>query len=214
MNEPQKKSGRGCLFYGGIVAAVLFVAVVLAAYMGYRYFKNLLVQYTDPSPMTLPALQMSAEDAQRARDRIHAYFKAVEEGKANEPLTVTADEINALIQADPNRGLKDHVYVSLEDNKFKAQVSVPADRIIRGLKGRYFNGSGTFAVSLRNGRLQVAPEELIAKGKPLPENFMRSFRGQNLAEEYQTDPEAKQTLEKLESIQIGDGKVTIVPKKH
>jgi hypothetical protein len=213
MDEPQKKSGRGCLFYAGIVAVVIFAAVLLAAYMGYRYFRNLLTQYTDPAPITLPVVQMSAEDAQRARDRIQNFLRAVDEGKANEPLTITADEMNAVIQTDPKLDLKGHFYVSLEQNRVNAQVSVPAEWLLRGLRGRYFNGSGTFAVSLRDGTLRVEPEALTAKGKPVPGNFMRNIRGQNMAQKYQADPKTRQTLEKLESIEIDDGKLTITPKK-
>ncbi len=213
MNEPQKKTGRGCLFYGGIVAAVLFLAVILGVYFTYRSLQNLIAQYTDTTPMTLPVVQMSAEDAKHAQDRMQSFFQAVDDGKATQPLTVTADELNAVIETDPNLGLKGHFYVTLEENTIKAQVSMPADRLgIKALRGRYFNGSGTFAVSFHEGSLRVTTETLAAKGKTLPENFMRGFRGQNLAEQYEQDVKVRSTLDKLEAIQVGDGKVTFTPK--
>ena len=213
MDQPPKKARRGCLFYGGIVLAVLCLALLIAGYMGYRYARHLIEEYTDTAPVTLPVVQMSADNIKQTRERIDSFFKAVDAGKATGPLTITTDEANALIQNDTELGMKGQVYVTLEEDRVNAQVSIPVERLgLRMLQGRYFNGTGSFSVSFENGTLRVSPESLSTKGRPLPENVMRNLRAQNLAEKYENRPDVRPTLEKLQSIKIADGKITIVPK--
>ena len=128
-------------------------------------------------------------------------------------LALSGDELNALILTDPNlRALKGQLYVSIEDNQVKGQLSVPTARVGLGVfRHRYLNGSGTFNVSLTNGTLYVSAQNLSVKGKPIPEKYMQQVRRQNLAQSFNDDPKISVGLNKLQSIEVKDGKLVIVP---
>ena len=73
--------------------------------------------------------------------------------------------------------MKGKVYVGLDGNKVKAQVSLPLGQT--GLpfsRNRYLNGDATLDVSLRNGMLGVYLEQINVKGKPLPSVYVQKLR--------------------------------------
>src|SRR5262245_10543516 len=142
MNEEKPKSGRGCLLYGGIAAGVLFLIILLAVLMVVRTAKRYINEYTDATPLPMPTVQTTDEEVSRVRERISKFREAVQSGKTVEPLIQTSDEANAMIAKDPElKGLQGHFYVTFEEGKVQAQVSIPADRSGLPLKGRYVNGT-------------------------------------------------------------------------
>jgi hypothetical protein len=213
--EQGKKPGRGCLFYGGIVGAIILAVLILAAYLGYRYARHLVDQFTDTSPAPMPTMRISSEELKQVQERIDRFSKVVSEGKADEPLVITGDEVNALIMSDTGaEKIRGHLYVTLEGNQVKAQISIPAEMVgLRPLRGRFINGTGEFKVSLHDGKFEFIAESLSAKGQPLPENVMRHIRAQNLASQFNEDPDFASAISKLQDIQVRDGKLIIVPKK-
>jgi len=215
MNE-QKKSGRGCLFWGGIIAGALLLMVCLAMFIGYRFAKGLVNEFTDAEPMALPTVNMSAEEVSRLRNRVSEFSRAVDENRPVQPLVVTTDEINALIATEPDAAqFRNHVYVMIEGDQVKGQVSIPAERFgFKPLRGRYLNATATLNVSLADGLLRVNADALTVKGKPLPDSFMQHVRVENFAQEFNQDPKYKPALDKLETIQVKDGKLIITPKKN
>ncbi len=208
--EPEKKHRRGCLFYGCLGTFVLLLVAVLAGYLGFR---AAVERFTDSKPLPLPETRLSAAEMQQLQERIANFSRAVNEHKYTDPLTLTADDVNALIQKDPDWAfLKNELYITFEGNRVQARISVPAEKLgSQRLRGRYLNATGTFAVSLRDGVLQVNAEALAAKGRPVPENFMRHIRGRNFALGF-TNSESNAALDKLRDIAIQDGKLVIVPK--
>jgi hypothetical protein len=215
MNE-QKKSGRGCLFWGGIIAAVLFLMVLLTVYAGYRFAKNMIAEWTDTKPLPAPALHLSGTEITNLQQRLHRFDVAMKSNKPVEPLSLSADEINSLIanevKSNPSPA---RLYFSFNSNQVQAQLSLPTDGIgVKMLRGRYFNGSGEFAVSLQDGRLNVNVKSLSVKGRPLPENFMVQIRTQNFADGWTNDPNFNQAMAKLEEIKIEDGRLIVIPKPY
>lgn len=211
--RPHKKSGGfpwlliGCL--GGIAALVfLVVAGILVARM---VVTGLLENYTDTTPIELPTTEMSEEEYAALQERVDSFFDAVEAGTAMEPLELSADDINALIQNDPNwKQLKGRVHISIEEDLVTGDVSMPLDMF--GLEGRYANGSSTFSIFLRNGTLYVHLDSLTVKGNTVPEEFMAEMRNENLAKDYARDPEVREWLNRFESIDVEDGIIRITPK--
>jgi len=215
MMPAEKPRRRGCLFWGGIVAAILFLFALLAGYAGYRYIRYLVYEYTDTKPLEMPAVQLSDSEITNLQQRVDSFDKAIKEGKAVEPLVLTADEINALIASNNKTNSQSPVrlYFSFNENRVQAQLSLPTDGLgLRMLKGRYFNGSGDFAVSLHDGRLMLNVKSLAVKGKPLPEQFMQPLRGQNFADGWTNNPDFDQTVAKLQEVKIEDGKLIVIPK--
>jgi hypothetical protein len=216
MNEQKPKSGRGCLLWGGIAAGVLFLIILLAAVTLVRTVKKALNEYTDATPLTLPTAQATDEEVSRVRERISKFREAMQSGKTVEPLIVTTDEANALIAKDPElKGLQGHFYLTFDEGKVQAQMSLPADQLgIKLLKGRYLNGTGEFKVSLRDGTLWVSPESMAtSKGKTFPENAMQGLRAANFAANYTNNPDFNAAMAKVEDIQVKPGKLIIIPKK-
>jgi hypothetical protein len=209
---PVIKRRRGCFFYGCLTTLFLVLVFMVAGYLGFRYAVS---RFTDSKPLPLPAVvELSPEETRQLRERITGFGTAVDHNQPTAPLTLTTDEANALIQSDPDWAfLKGQLYVSFVSNQFKAQISFPAEKLgSKRLRGRYLNASGTFRVSLHDGQLQVSADELSAKGEPVPENVMRHIRSHNFAASF-TNAQVNAVLNRLQEVDIRDGKLVIVPKQ-
>lgn len=216
MNDQPPKPRRGCFFYGCITGVVLLVIVLGALLVGLHYVKKMVNSFTDTKPMELPTLQMSKAEIDQVKQRFEAFQQAVREQRATKPLVLTADDINALIVSGTEpQTLKGKVYVSLEGDQVKGEVSVPLQEVgLRMFKGRYLNGSATFNVGFHDGVLIVTPNTLIVKGAPVPDVYMQEIRKQNFAASLTNDPAAVAVLKGLQDVQVKEGKVEIVPKEQ
>jgi hypothetical protein len=209
--EPPAKKQHGCFFYGCIIAIVLLVLGLILfgalAYMGYYYYSKMLQEWTATAPVEIQTVTLSSDEQKALDDRVAAFKKALDDGQ-NAELVLTADDINALIAEHPD--LKGRVYVSLNGDEISAKVSVPLDKTpFPGTKGRYFNGSGTFKASVEDGDLVVYAVDLEANGKKLPPEIKAQLAKENLAKNFNADPDTYKYIRKFESIKIKDGKVHI-----
>ena len=184
--------------------------MAVLAVVAIRFFKNQVNAYTDSQPMKLPRVEMTDAEYQQLDQRVKAFGDAMEKGKPAEPLILAERDINALIVKAANlKELADKVYVAVNGNEVKGQVSIPLSRLGWLGKGRYLNGEATFNVSLENGVLMVTAREIKVKGKPLPESFMGPLRRENLAKEAYKDPKNAEAIRKLDSIQVQESQVLI-----
>jgi hypothetical protein len=208
------KPSRGCFFYGCISGAVLLVILLGGLLLGLHYMKRMVLRYTDTKPVELPTVQMSQAEMAQAKERFEAFRQSVREQHATKPLTLTADEINALIASGSDQqSLKGKLYVSLDGDQVKGELSVPLQEVgLSMFSGRYLNGSATFNVSFQDGRLAVTPQSIKVKGEPLPEFYLREIRKRNLAVALTNDPGTAAVLKGLEEIQVKDGKLVLAPK--
>jgi len=213
--QTQKGSGmKTCMLVGCSLVFVLFVIVGVFVYIGVKgVFDKYVEKYTDVQARDLPRVTLSEEAIEAVIERADKFAEGVKGDRLTEPLVLSSDDINALIQHHPNwKGLSDKVYVSLEEDKIQGEVSIPLEEMSSMLKGRYLNASAVFTVSLMNGRLLVFLDSAEVKGQPIPEPFMQEMRKENLAKNVASDPNMGPVIEKLESIEVIDGKLTIRAK--
>jgi hypothetical protein len=205
---------RGCFFYGCIIASILAVlfAILMGviAFLAYRFVNQLVDQYTATTPQSLPKVEMPAEQVTTLKDRVEAFRKAVEAGTPTEPLVLTSDDLNALI--DDNPELKGVIYVKVEKDEVKGQISLPLDKLninVGMIRGRYLNGEADFKASLSDGVLIVTIESVEVNGQKVPEDFMKELRKQNVAKDAYKDEKASKMIRKLESLEVKDGKIIL-----
>jgi hypothetical protein len=203
---------RGCFFYGCIIASILAVLfailMVVIGFLTYRFVNQLVDQYTATTPQSLPKIEMPAEQIKTLKERVEAFRKAVEAGTPTEPLVLTSDDLNALIEDNPE--LKGVIYVKVENDAVKGQVSLPLDKLEIGMvRGRYLNGEAEFKASLSNGVLIVTIESVEVNGKKIPDDFMKELRKQNLAKDAYKDEKTSEMIRKLESLEVKDGKIIL-----
>jgi hypothetical protein len=216
MDEQTPKPRRGCFFYGCITGVVLLAIVLGALLVGLHYVRKMVNRFTDAKPMEMPTLQMSKAEIDQVKQRFEAFQQAVREQRAPKPLALSADDINALIASgSESQALKGKLYVSLERDQVKGEVSVPLAEVgLTMFKGRYLNGRATLDLGFRDGVLIVTPHTLIVKGNPVPEVYMQEIRKQNFAAGLTNQPAAVAVLKGLQDIQVKEGKVVIIPKEQ
>jgi len=205
-------SQHGCFFYGCIIASILALLMVIlisvVVYFGYRALNRYVEEYTATTPRELPKVDMPVEQRQALKDRVEAFRKAVDAGTSTEPLVLTSDDLNALI--DDNPDLKGKIYVKVEGDEVKGQVSIPLDALGLGmLRGRYLNGEADLKASLQDGVLIVTLDSVEVNGQRPPEQFMTELRKQNLAKDAYKDEKTSRMIRKIESLEIKDGKVIL-----
>jgi hypothetical protein len=215
----QQEKRRGCFFYGCITVLVLVVLFGIAGFFAIRYglnkFTAFVEQYTETTPMTLPAVPISTTEYQQLDQRVTAFADAVNARKATPPLVLTGEEINALIANNPAwKGLKGRAYVTIEGDQIKGKVSIPMDELaqtpgLARLKGRYLNGSAALKVSLANAVLVVMLQSLEAKGQSPPPAVMAQLQTINFAQNTAQDPKTQEMIGRFESLEVKDGKITI-----
>ncbi len=209
--EPLPKQ-RGCFFYGCIIASVMAVLMVIlvgvGAFLTYRFVGRLVDEYTSTTPRELPKVEMPPEQLKTLKERVDSFKEAVNTGTPTEPLVLTSDDLNALIAENPE--LKGIVYVKLEGNEVKGQLSLPLDKLNVGMvRGRYLNGEADFKASLSEGVLIVTLESIEVNGQKIPDEFLTEIRKQNLAKDTYKDEKTSEMIRKLESLEIKDGKIIL-----
>ena len=215
--EPPPPQKGLCCFAKGCLILIAFTVLLCIAFIGGSYLavRYLRAEYFPTTRASLPAATPGPQGQQDARARWDAFERTA---RAHQParIELTADDINALIQNDPQyKDLRNKLHVMLEGDQIKGQVSMPMDDGLAQLpglsklKGRFLNGSAALKISLQNGTLLVTMQSLQVKGQSPPENIMAQLRAQNLAQNIYNDPKNAETMRKLESIEVKDGKITI-----
>jgi hypothetical protein len=214
--QPAFPRQRGCFFYGCIIAGVLAllmaILVSVALYFGFRYLGQQVENYTSTAPRELPKVEMPAEQRQALKDQVEAFRKAVEAGTPIEPLVLTSDDLNALIEEDDD--LKGRIHVKLEGDEVKGLLSLPLDALAQGpfrsmFQGRYLNGEADLKASLKDGVLIVTLDQIEVNGKKPPDEFMTQLRQQNLAKDAYKNPKHAEMIRKLDSLEVKDGKIIL-----
>jgi len=205
---------HGCFFYGCLTSLVLMLICVVLVLVAVHYVKQKIEQVTGAQPMSLPTVELTPAQIAEVRGRVAAFRKALDGPGPAAPLTLSGDDINALISSDPNwQALKGHAYVAIQSNLCKGQVSIPLSQTgLPLIKDRYLNGSAAIDVSLHSGVLYVGLASLEVKGKPVGDSTMERLRTMNFAQNLNNDPKAAAAIQRLESIEVKDGKLVITPK--
>lgn len=219
---PPVKKGRGCFFYGcmiSLAAGVLAVAlIVIGVLVAVHRVNALIVEYTDTTPMTLPAVDMPADELTKLKARLGEFSHALDAQTNTPPLVINTQELNALIADHAAGGLvnmSNTFHVDLTGELMKGQISLPLGQLVHipliHTEGRYLNGTGDFAVTVTNAQLQFSVNTLEAKGKPLPLEF-KTWLEQFVSDVVNKNPTNSAALTRYDSIGVKDGTLIIKAK--
>lgn len=212
---PKKKSG--CAKYAAIgCVGILVLAAIgaVAAYLAFRSFVSGLVQtYTAAAPAALPVMEIGEQEAADVLARVAAFTNALRDGLPGPELDLTSRDINVLIHRHPGwTNMAGKVYVTLEGDQIRGDVSIPLGEFGGMFKGRWLVGSGVFRAGMTVGRLVVFMESLSVNGKSPPSAFMQPLQAKNLAEGAGQQPGQAAVLNKIGAITVSNGVLRIAPK--
>lgn len=218
----EPKAGKGCLFYGCLTVGVVGLMVAALAVVGFLKFKEKVRHYTDDKPAAFKTATASPQQAAATQAKWQTFLQTVKDGAQPARLTISADEINALIAQTP--GWKDRVRISFDGNQITGALSLPLNEVARAFESanpmfsefaravgqdRYLNGQATFKVSCESGVLIATLDALKVRGHELPAEIMGPLRQHNLAQELYKDPEKVEQLKRLKRINVQNGVLTI-----
>jgi len=214
-DQTQTPKRRGCFFYGCISLVVLFllgaVLAVVLVMNAPKILSRWAVNYTDTAPAQLEKVEVPPAELRSIQERVAAFQQAVKFQTNVVELTLTGQELNALINGDPSlKDFKDRIFVTIEGSAIRGQVSWPLQDFgpIK-LKGRWLNGEVAFRPTLENGTLGVFVEDVRVKGQSLPGPLLAQFKRENLAQGIQKDPQTAAEIRKMESLRVEDGKLIL-----
>ncbi|MEO0529086.1 MAG: hypothetical protein AAF266_00780 [Planctomycetota bacterium] len=210
LEEEDRRRGRGCLFWGCLVTAIVFLVLLIGIPLGiYFTAKHYVNKFTTEEPAEIAVVELPEEQLAELTGRFEVFDQALENNEAPPDLELTAEEINGLISTnDELRGL---VFVRIKDGQVGGNISIPTDDFPGG-GGRFFNATVDFEVSLMNGQLVVMLADASVNGTPLPQSILDTFAGENLAKDAKFDQETEELLAKFESIEVVDDRIVLRAK--
>jgi hypothetical protein len=202
---------RGCLFYGCILTlvagALMTLFVVIGFTLLYRYARRTVIENTAEAPVAIPAPALSKAQADAVQARWKAFEGAVRDGRAA-TIRLDGDELHALLAEQA--GLRDRVATQIVGDEIRAQMSVPFR--FPGVGPRYLNGEGVAKPAIEGGRLVVTLADLEVNGRPLPPDVAKAVEGRNVAEGMELKVDQQRLVERVESLTVKDGILTIVAR--
>jgi len=210
--EKPVTKNRGCL-YAAIIALFLLTFILLGFLASLKGF----FAVTDKAPVPLPTVKMSAQEMAAVRQRVDAFREAVRNGTTTNSLTLSADELNALIQTDQDLDpLKGKLYVAdITTNGLRVQFTVSMAQLgATKFKDRYFNGFAVVQPVLSRGRLQLKPQSIVTlKGRQIPGQYLEVLKNVNFSKGLSGNPRFEVGLDWIKSVRTTDGKLVITPKE-
>jgi len=207
-----------CFLYGCVTLVILGLLGAVVMFLMLRYgMQQIRDRFTEETPVELPTVDMPRADIDALVARVDAYAKDLRAGNPLPPLTLSQDDLNALLQNHPDlkNGFGDIMYVTLGDSTVSTQMSFPLDRLpfpVPMMRTRYFNGTATFDVGFIGSRAQVYLSSASVKGEDVPSEQIGEMRGTNFAEDWADDPDARSLMDRVDTIAVTTVGITITPK--
>src|SRR5436853_2908821 len=214
VEAPPRRKGLGCFAQGCLILLVFAIVLAIACFAGvywglhrhsalfYGSYWLAKTRSIAEAPKAVPEFSASDQQMQSVRERWQDFEQKTRAGQPAE-IELGADDINTLIGT--NNHARGKVYVSLEGNQLRVQVSAPLGEIL-GRPGYYFNGDITVelkgAQSLENPQLN----RIVVNGEQVPSGLLNwKYRSKRLGEYvagYRNDLN-------VGSIELRDGKVIL-----
>ena len=210
------------LLLGALAVAVLALVIAVSfVYLSRRVVDGLVESYTDAAPTTFARQAVSQEEIEYLEQRIDLFTTAADVYSIPEPLVLSDDDINLLIQDHYGREFRrtgevpDQQYsVAFEDGRLRTRISLrlPVDfasGYFSKLNGRYVNGLATLRIRLVDGALDIHVDSFEVGGEALPEWIMRRLRRELDRIDFLEQPGVNDFLENIDSLEIMDGEVIL-----
>ena len=201
---PPRQRNSGCFAKGCLIFFVFCLVLAAAFVVGSIYaLRHLRTNFFATESVQLPATTATDEEQQLALAKWKIFERSA---RAHAParIEMTADELNALIAADPK--LRGKAYVSINDNVGRLQVSVLLNT--RFLRDRYVNGECSVAAASDGDPANARITDITVNGRPVPDEvlIMRGpFTLRRYIDEWTQEDDVKTFL-------IHDGKVILETK--
>lgn len=219
---PQKKPGKagwGCFGCGCLIVVLLFLlGVGLIGGLCYFTYKEAYSVTTD-SAAPIPAFNGSEDVYPNAQKKVDAFNQDVAAKKPS-TLTLSADEINALITHNINQNadikqFKPQVLVSMNGSDVRLQGNVTLEAFPGGLfKGRFFNIDATSGVTFDPATKDFTFQLKKVHFGPsdLPESSLASMSAslsQSFNQKIRQNTAAWSVLQNAKWVEVKDGQFVI-----
>lgn len=203
IEPPPAQHGLGCFAKGCLILFVFFILLGLAFMAGTYYAaKFVRSEYFSLEHERLPISQATVDEENAVRARWDAFTKAARAHEAAR-IELSADDINALIAADPK--LRGDAYVTIEDSAAHLHVSIPVGRSW-WIRGRYLNAQ-CIVESAPSGKPEDARvTRIVVNGRPVGDEFLSWQYGAWSFRRYVDDWTGETNLKTFE---INDGKIIL-----
>ncbi len=229
-----KKAGIG-FFGGGLLAAIVLLAVLIATALPYLnsvpasvmtelikiadgFAESFLVQlekFSEEEPRELPAIAIEAAELDSLNARWNAFVNSDNQA-TNKAMELSDLEVNALIQNHPDwQDLKGEVFIKVnEKDQLEIQFSYSLAKVDKDrFAGRYLNGSGTISFRLVKEKLEVFLVAGELRGEAFSDGTLKKLGGENLSSLALFYQHTAQHLWQLDRIEIRNGKLWLRPRQ-
>lgn len=213
-NPWPKYIGFGCL----LLVVLLALGGVLVYYGIRTAVGTFAAEYASDEPLQAPAAAMPAAGVAALENRLRSFGNALDQDRPAEPLALTEEELNVLVQralarrSGGNRG--PIAQIRIVGSRLEGLVSIPLASIGEEFQDRYLNGKARISVGVVDDRLVAHLEDLKVGDHYVPDSVRERISGENLLKDAYNDPEVSRYLTRLQSVEIGDGKVVLTPKSR
>jgi hypothetical protein len=179
---PPAPAGMGC-FAKGCLTLVIALFVLGAIFIGGSLFfvSRAIDMFTSTAPAEIQVRPATSAEIQTAQAKFDAFRSAIR-NHVETTIEFTADDINALIQNDPEfREMRGHARVAITNTIASLDISAPLNSMRwNRLKGRWFNGNLEFGFSYVDDYFNFDIRSAEASGHQFPRvlltaDFMQSF---------------------------------------
>jgi hypothetical protein len=203
IEPPPPQKGMGCFAKGCLIVVCFFlllcVAFVGGTYVAIRYLKS---EYLPQTATDLPTATPSEQEQQAVVakwDAFETHARAHESAR----IELTADELNALIAAEPM--LRGKAHVTLEGDIGRLKVSIPLTNM-RWVQGRYMNGECTVQSGPTGAPDELRLTNAVVNDRPVPDEVLQMQYSPWSIRRFMNDWSSDQNLKTAE---IRDGKVIL-----
>lgn len=210
-SQPGKAHGKGhlkaWLLRGGLVGGAAVLALGC-------YLWVLVAGLTEPQPRHIPLEPLPRPEADALEDRVFAFQQALRQQTPTPPLSLTTSEMNGLIAIHPGlRAARGRLRFNLDQEFPEVTVSARlAELHLPAFRDRYFNGTITFSLAMKDGLLVIRAKELRSSNRTVPGLIMAYLHRYNLAAPVNEDARFALTLENVRGVEVKHGRVVITAK--